>query len=330
MGIVSTLRGCILGAAIIAIASMASGQPVRQISIALSSTSLGTAGVRAAKEMGFFAKHGVDPKFTVLDSASAAMTALISRSVEVALAGPTELITAQARGQKVVAIATTYRGLGTCVVLAKPVAEKLRVSPTAPVSERLKALDAVVLGAPSATSIATISVKSAAKAVGANVRFTYMSQPAMLAALESGAIQGFSASAPFWALPILKGGGVLWLSGPKGELGADYSPASTGQLQVMRDFAEANPELVKSLAAALADLAKAIDERPADVKAAVAKLHPDLDAKTLDFLFPTESLGWKAKPPTPKDIAHDIAFTKLTGAALPQIDSISPASMIFP
>jgi ABC-type nitrate/sulfonate/bicarbonate transport system substrate-binding protein len=120
------------------------------------------------------------------------------------------------------------------------------------------------------------------------------------------------------------------LSGPKGEFGAEYTPASTGQLQMMRDFAEANPQVAKGLAAALADLGKAIDERPAEVKAVIAKLHPDLDAKTLDFLFPTESLGWNAKPPTAKDIAHDIAFTKLTGAPLPQIDSINPASMIFP
>ncbi len=104
----------------------------------------------------------------------------------------------------------------------------------------------------------------------------------------------------------------------------------TAQLQTLRPFAEANPDLIKSVVAVFADLAKAVEERPAEVKAAVARLYPDLDAATLDILFAAESLGWKGNKPTAKDIAREITFVKATGMQLPQIDSLDPASMLFP
>ena len=62
----------------------------------------------------------------------------------------------------------------------------------------------------------------------------------------------------------------------------------------------------------------------------MAKLYPDLDAPTLDLLFASESLAWKAKPLTPEDMAHEIAFVKANGTAPPQVDSLNPASLLFP
>lgn len=308
----------------------ASAESLREVKFGISSSSLGPAGPRIAKEMGLFAKHGLAPAFVVLDSASAAVSGLISRSFEVAIAGPTEIVASQARGQKVVAIAVSYAGFGPSLVLSKAVVDKLGVSPEAPVQERLKALDGLLIGSPSATSVATAAVKGSAVAFGANPRFTYMGQPTMVAALESGAIQGYVASAPFWAYPVVKGTGVLWLSGPKNEFSRDVTPGITGQLAVLRDFAEANPALIKSCVGVLADFAKAIDERPADVKAAILKIFPDLDAKTLDLVFATESLAWKGKTVTPADMAHEIAVVKSMGVQLPGIDKIDIASMLFP
>jgi len=311
-------------------ASAASAEPLRGIKFGISSSSLGPAGPRIAKEMGLFAQHGLDPAFVVLDSASATISGLISRSFEVAIAGPTEIVAAQARGQKVVAIAVSYAGFGPSLVLSKAVVDKLGISPDAPVRERLKALDGLLIGSPSATSVATAAVRGSATAFGANPRFTYMAQPTMVAALESGAIQGYVASAPFWAFPVVKGSGVLWLSGPKNEFSPEVTPGITGQLGVLRDFAEANPAVIQNCVAALADFAKAIDERPDEVKAAIRKIFPDLDPKTLDLVFAMESLAWKGKKVTPAEMAHEIAVVKSMGVQIPGIDQIDTASMLFP
>jgi ABC-type nitrate/sulfonate/bicarbonate transport system substrate-binding protein len=330
MSIVSQLKAVMLGAVLVAMAGIASAQPLRDTSIGLSSASFGTAGARVAKEMGLYEKHGLNPKFVIMDSGNASATALISRSVEFALSGSGELIAAQARGQKVVVIANTYGGSGGTLVLSKTVAEKLGVLSTAPVAERLKALDGLLIGSTSATAGYTTSIRRAAEDAGAKVRFTYMSQPAMAAALESGAIQSYIASAPFWAPPVVRGLGVVWISAPMGELPPEYTPASSGSLQTMREFAEANPELMKSLAAVFTDLNKEIEHHPAEVKAAIAKLYPDLDAPTLDLLFASESRAWSTKPLTANDMAHEIAFVKASGVQLPQIDSVDPTSLLFP
>jgi ABC-type nitrate/sulfonate/bicarbonate transport system substrate-binding protein len=264
----------------------------------------------------------------VMDSANAATTALISKSVDFAVSGPGEIIAAHSRGQPVVSLANAYAGFSGTVVLAKSVADKLGVAPNAPVAARLKALDGLLLASPSATGAYTISTRGAAAANGATVRFSYMAQPAMLAAMESGAVQGFIGGAPFWSAPVLKGSGVVWLSGPKGDIPADYVPVAMATLQTMRGHADANAAQVKRLAEVFADLGKAIDERPAEVKAAVAKLYPNLDAATLDLLFSAEVRAWRTKPLTAKDMAHEIAYMKLSGAPLPRLDSLDPAAML--
>jgi ABC-type nitrate/sulfonate/bicarbonate transport system substrate-binding protein len=96
----------------------------------------------------------------------------------------------------------------------------------------------------------------------------------------------------------------------------------------MRSQADANPALVKRLADVFADLGKAIEERPADVKAAVAKLYPSLDAATLDLLLSAEMRAWSTRPLTVKDMAHEIAYIKLAGTPIPRLDSLDPAAML--
>ena len=328
MGSVMTRRTCLVGVAAAAMAAPARGQQRREVSIGLASTSFATAAARIAKELGLYEAHGLEPKFVVLDNASAATAALISRSVESALSGPGELVVAQARGQKVVVVANTYAGMSGSLVLSKSVAEKLGTSPAAPVGARLKALDGLLIGSTSATGVYTVSFKTAAAAAGAAVRFTYMAQPAMQAALESGAIQGFVGGAPFWAFPITKGSGVLWISGPRGELPSDHVPASSSNLQVMRAFADEHPDVVQRLAKVFNDLSRTLEQDPERVKSAVFKLYPSLDATALDLLFSVESQAWKVRPVTAKDMAREVAYVKLIGSVPAVIDSIDPASML--
>lgn len=306
----------------------AAAQALQEVSIGLASTSFATAGPRLAKELGLFERRGLEPRFTVLDSANAATAALIARSVDFAISGPGEIVAAHARKQPVVALANGYVGFSGTLVIARPVADKLGNAATTSPAARLKALDGLLIASPSATGAYTITLKAAAAAAGANVRFTYMGQPAMLAALESGAIQGFIGGAPFWATAVGKGYGALWLSGPKGEFAREFVPAATVNLQTLRAQLESQPTVVKRLLEVFADLGKAIDERPAQVKAALARLYPTLDAATLDLLFAAEGRAWRPQPLTKADMSHEIAYMKLGGAPIPRLDSLDPAAML--
>ena len=246
--------------------------------------------------------------------------------MQAATVGTTEVVFAQSHGQKLIATTIIYSGPSGVLVLAKSVIEKLGLPPNASVHDRLKAVDGLTIAAPSPTAVYAAIYRSATKSVGATPRFTYMSQPAMVAALASGAIQGFIAGAPFWAVSVAKGQGMDWVSAPKGQVPPENAPASTALIGMMRDYAAANPQVVKNFNAAFADLGRAVVERPADVKAAIAKLYPDTDAATLDLLYAAEAAAWNAPPVSVQAIQRDIAFMKSDGTQVPDVD---PAGLVL-
>ena len=159
--------------------------------------------------LGCFARNGLAVRLPIMDSGAALTTALVSGSVNVALGGSSEQISAVVRGQPIVSLVKVYWGTAGTLVLAKEAAERTGVGPTAPVQARLKALDGLLIATPSPTSTYTSSYKGAADAAGGRIRFTYMTQPAMVAALETGAIQGYVSGAPYWGQQTARGRTVV-------------------------------------------------------------------------------------------------------------------------
>ncbi len=321
--------GFLIVTAVFIVPHTSSAQELRKISIALSSSSIPAGAARIAKEMGFFEKHGLSATVTPMDTGSVASAALMSGAVNFVTTGPSDVVVAQGRGLKIVALTAVYRGFAATIVLSKEAAAKTGVSPTAPIEARLKALNGLKIATTSASSTFAIAPKAATEGVGANINFVYMAQPAMVAALQRGIVDGITVSAPYYVPPVLAGTGVIWVSGPRGDFPKAAAPVNSVVVLVQQAFATANPELMKQVSASFADVWKAIDERPADVKAAMAKIWPDLDAKTIDLVFETEGPGFKAQPLTVDEMAHEIAFMKLGGADLPRGDSLDPAAMIF-
>ena len=93
-----------------------------------------------------------------MESGNAAISAVVAGSAVFSGAGASEVLAARVRGVDIVIVANIYRGLSGSVVLAKSVAAKLGVSPTAPVEQRLHALDGLAIASPSATSAYTIRI----------------------------------------------------------------------------------------------------------------------------------------------------------------------------
>ena len=330
MGVSMAARGLVLSIALVVAAGAASAQEKLKFTMGLSSTSFAVLSPRIAQEMGLFDKHGLAANFVVMDNGSAATAGVIANSIDLCTGGSGEFMSAQVQGQDVIPIMTVYTGYSGSLVLSKTVAKKLPVSSTAPVKDRLKALDGLVIASTSPTGAYTLAFKGAMAGVGGNIRFTYMAQPAMEASLESGAIQGFIGGAPFWALPIVRGSGVLWLSGPGNEMPPENVPPNTTYLLSTRAFATKNPDLVKRLKAVFLDLGQAVQERPAEVKAVVARLNPAIEPATLDLLLKAEINAWKTRPITAQDMAREIAYVKAGGGgSAERIDKIDPASLLL-
>ena len=326
----SWLRKSISALALLAALAMggpASAEDMRTIKIAVGGAGFASAYAVIVNELGLFEKHGITAKITVMGAAADATTALISKSVDVAAGGTSEMIMAQSRGQKVIMVINGYDGVPGTLVLSKAAAEKSKVSATAPIADRIKALDGLLIATPSAASLYTTVLKG--MTAGLNVRNTYIGTDAMPSALMGGAIDGYIAAGPTWAPPVVKGMGLVWLSGPQHDFPAQFSAVNSGCIQVMADYAAANPELMTKLIAVMADFVKATAERPADVKAAALRAYPNVDAPTMDILFKTEIGGWQTRKLTPADIAHDIQLAKSQNPSNTQFDSIDPASLLY-
>jgi ABC-type nitrate/sulfonate/bicarbonate transport system substrate-binding protein len=324
---ISTAIAATLAAAIFAFGPPAGAQDKKAVTIAHTATLAG--GIpKIAADLGLFDKHGLNATLVQMDSANATATAIVSGAVDAAVSGPGELIAAHARGVDMVVIANIYDGLNGTLVLSKATAEKAGVSPDAPVAERLKALDGMLIASTSATSSFTVTSKAAIEQAGAKPRFVYMGQPAMQAALESGAVQGYMASAPFWTVPVLNGTGYAWVSGPKGEFPKELTPASSVGIYMMRTKYDADSDLAKRIAAVFADLSRAFGDNPAAVKAAIARTYPSMDPKSIDIFYDVELQGFMAQPLTVEDMKHEIAYVSMSGTKLPKIGKIDPASML--
>ena len=291
-------------------------ETLQEAIIAVSSTSFVLAGVLLGQQAGLFERHGLKLRIVVMDSGNAAMAALLSGSVPFAVAGPSDVLTARARGQDVVIVANLYAGLAGSVVLGKSVVEKLNVAVKAPLKERLHALDGLVIAVPSATSALLAPIRAAAEEAGAKVRFIYMAQGTMPAALEKNAIQGMVASYPFAGVPVLHGTGVIWVDGPGGELPADVLPASSSCVQTTSTFIAAHKDTVRRLQQAVAAVGRFISQDHPAAQRALAAAYPQLSAEEIDLSFKQQWRNWTKPFLTEQDIRQEIklliASTKAT------------------
>jgi ABC-type nitrate/sulfonate/bicarbonate transport system substrate-binding protein len=297
------------------------------VAIAVSSTSFVLGGVLIGMKSGVFERRGLAPRIILMDSGNAAMAALLGGSAQFAVAGPPETLAARSRGQDVLIVANLYAGFAGLVVLGKAASEHSGVAPSAPLADRLHALDNLLMAVPSATSSLLGPIRDAAAQAGAHVRFTYMAQGTMPAALESDAVQGIDASLPFSGVPLLHGTGVLWINGPAGELPADVSPASSSCLMTSADYLKSHREIVGQLQTSIVDIAGFIKSEPEAAKRALAAGYPQLGAEEIDLAFTQQWRNW-TKPFLTGDDMRQEKKLLLASTKLPGLETMDPATAL--
>ena len=298
------------------------------VTIALSSNSLAYGGLRIAEQLGLFTKDGLAPRIVVLDSGSAATAALVSNSADFASSGPAEVLAARARGLDIRIVNSVYHGFAAPIVLAASVAAKLAVTPSSPLAERYKALDGLAIAAPSATSALVAPVRGAAEQAGAKIRLVYMAQPSMIPALQTGAIQGYIASSPYWSASVLDKAGVMWINAARGELPAAFQPSSSAVLEVMGSTVEANKEKTARLRRVFTDVAERIKSDPAAAFAALQRAYPQTNAETLKLVFDQDASNWSAPNLDEADMKQELALFK-NATNLPGLDTLPTGDILL-
>lgn len=318
---------CLAAGVLLAASAPGEGARAEPVTVALPSANFGAmAALATAREAGLFAARGVELQLRVLENGPTAIAALISNSAAFAVSGPAEVVHARARGRDLVLVANLYRGLSGSLVLSREAAARTGVSASGPVEVRVRALDGLLIAVPSPTSSLLAPIRAAAEAASAKVRFTYMAQTGMAAALSAGSIDGLVASSPVWMAPIAAGRGILWIDGPRGELPETALPVISGALVTTRDYATAHPATVRSIRAALDDLAALVRTDPARARTAFAAAYPQLGPDAAERSFAGEAANFTRPELTADDIRRELATTGAAGGAAGQVD---PASLLF-
>ncbi len=259
-------------------------QPLLKIRVAYSAISGSSLPAWVAYEKGFFSKYGLDVQLLYVDGGSKVVQTLISGDVAAAQVGGPSVIQNDLQGAGIKIIAGFLNALTYKLMVAKDITNP----------EELRGKTLAVSGFGSSSDFATRYVMDKyGLVVGKDVTLVQIagSEPARMAALQSGRIQGTMVNIPVTAQATKLGFNTL---ADLQMLGLEYQHTC---LAVTQDLITSQPDLVRNLMKAFVE---AIAYHKTHRKEALAILQKYLRTDDKDALEETyESIGLTLIPAKP-------------------------------
>jgi len=152
------------------------------------------------------------------------------------------------------------------MVIRNEVAQKLGVSPTASIADRVRALKGLIVATGAVGSTHYQILRSYLLQYGLDpdkdVRLVGIAEPsALVAGLEQKRFDAIAYASPLVELAIARGFGQVWISGPRGDVPGSEN-IKTGCIIVRTETLEKNREQVDALRTALTDALLKIQHEP--------------------------------------------------------------------
>jgi NitT/TauT family transport system substrate-binding protein len=296
------MRVSILAIAALAVAASltvtaARAQSSEEIILADPAFSLTFSAGYIASDLDLWSKHGIKVK-TVQITGIGAINSVISGSSHFAQASASSFGRATARGQKLIAIATTIDRPFAQVVLRKEIAQAAGFDPKAPLEKRAAVLKGRTIAVDSINSMIHAYVRLIAARGGINpddIRVAPMAPNSMLAAFQSKQIDGYAMSLPWPLKAVQDGEAFLIASGPDGEPG-DMIPFGHNLIVTKQDTCAQKKALCRAMGQSIKDATAFIKNKPDEAFALLKKRFPTLDDNLLKASF-QELLKVTPSPP---------------------------------
>jgi ABC-type nitrate/sulfonate/bicarbonate transport system substrate-binding protein len=277
----------VLAAVLLAAAPAARAQAPESTTLAVPAVSLTFSSTFLADELGLWDKEGLRVAISTVPGVASA-NAVLAGSVDFAVPTAATLVRGTARGQQLFAIAQLMDHMTIEMVLRKDVAEKAGITPGLPIARRAQALRGKRMAVDSINTINHLILKYVARKGGLDpekdLTVTPMQPPNMIAALKSGAIDGFTMSVPWPVMATRDGTAVTLVSAARGEL-AELNPFSFIILVTRPGFCDAKGSVCRKIVAGYKRALAMIHERPADALAALRKRFDKTDPGVLAESF---------------------------------------------
>ncbi len=259
--------------------------------LAIPAINLGFIARYVAEDEGFWKQQGLDVKIQHIQGIGS-MNAVISGSVDFSMSSGPSITRANARGQKLVALATGIDESDEYIVIRKEIADAAHFDPHGTLAERGRILQGKTIATGGAGAIPDVVLKVVQKIAGVprdSVTTTPMQPPEFMAAFDRKSIDGFVSGPPFTQEALIAGTGVLVSNAAAGEP-KEYSPVSSALLLAKASFCPAHRSIC-----GVVEAAQFIHDHPQETLAILKKNFGQYDDKVLEASY--EAL--KAMTPVP-------------------------------
>jgi ABC-type nitrate/sulfonate/bicarbonate transport system substrate-binding protein len=227
-----------------------------------------------ALKAGIFKKNGLNVKTVNAGTGALAVEALTGGSGQFVVTGSADLFSAAKSGQHLYILAKASSGLSTQIVLTSAGVKATGLTASAPLAQRIKALNGLTIASPSAASSWTAQAAKAAATQGATIKFTYVQENSMAAAMQAGKIDGLVAAPPWSTEALYAKTGTLWLSGPGGTFPGGYAVSSYGDplVATTQAYGNAHPKVTEEFTKSILQAGALLSSQPAQAAAYVKQV----------------------------------------------------------
>lgn len=239
-----------------------------------------------AEDLGIFQKNGLNVKVVVIPGVGAT-NAIISGSADFVEASSTSITRAAAHGQRLLVIAETSDRPSVQIALRKTVAEAGHFDPAAPLEKRVALLRGHVIAVDGTGSLVDGYLLFMLKRAGidpSTMQIPTMQPVNMLAAFQTGQIDGFAMPPPWPLVPVMQDKAVLVASGPNGDP-SDLAPFANSVIATRPTTCQQRRSLCIAFGRSFAEAEAYLHDHPAEALAVVKKRFPTLDDKVLTAAF---------------------------------------------
>jgi NitT/TauT family transport system substrate-binding protein len=239
-----------------------------------------------AKDFGIFKANGLNVKIAVIHGNSA-INAVVSGDADFVEDASPEIMHAIAHGARLLMIAETADRPTMQIVLRKSLAEPF--DPAWPLEKRIALLRGRMIAVNAVGSMVQNYLFFVLKRAGIDpgtMQVPILQPPSMLAALQSGQIDGFIMPAPWSTAPVVEGKAIMIASGPQGDP-SDLLPFANNIIATRAETCEKRRPLCFAIGRSFIEATTFLRERPTEAFTVIKKRFPTIDEKVLKAAFAT-------------------------------------------
>jgi NitT/TauT family transport system substrate-binding protein len=255
------------GAVLAGFGSAGSAQQLKPLRVTIPVIGMNFLPVFIAADKGLFAKEGYEMEIISTSGDGPDVDALIAGSVQFTISTPNRLLTSYEQGKPLLAIMNMANRMAIDCVINKETAARVGITADSPLDQKFKSLKGLKAAGTRPGAFSYLILVDYAKRAGLvpqqDVQLLGVGgTPAMIPAIESGAIDVACNVSPGTDLMVERGKAIMFTDN---SLGADpaYDDFLFELLYVRPDYAKENPEAVRAVCRALLAAIADIRDTPA-------------------------------------------------------------------